>query len=133
VNFWGDAAIGHTGTDLETAVRESIPILSIVLNNFTMATELRYQPVSTERYGATTTSGDYAALARALGLHAERVTEPGEIVPALKRAVRHVEDGTPALLEFITKPDEDVSYYELQGYGAYGGPAQAEGGTDPGR
>src|SRR6202023_410264 len=66
VNFWGDSAIGHTGTDLEPAVRESLPILSIVLNNFTMATELKAQPVSTERYGATTTSGDYAAFARAL-------------------------------------------------------------------
>ena len=126
MNFWGDAAIGHTGTDLETAVRESIPILSIVLNNFTMATELKYQPVSSERYGATTTSGDYAAFARALGLYAERVTRPEEIAPALKRAVREVEDGTPALLEFITQPEEDVSFYELTGFGAYGGAPPGE-------
>jgi thiamine pyrophosphate-dependent acetolactate synthase large subunit-like protein len=121
VNFWGDAAIGHTGTDLETAVRESLPILSIVLNNFTMATELKYQPVSTERYGATTTSGDYSAFARALGLHAERVEQPEEIVPALQRAVSQVEDGTPALLEFMTQPEEEVPFYELTGFGAYGG------------
>ena len=34
INVWGDAAIGFTGMDFETAVRERIPILSILLNNF---------------------------------------------------------------------------------------------------
>jgi acetolactate synthase-1/2/3 large subunit len=40
INVWGDAAIGFTGMDFETAVRERIPILSILLNNFSMAIEL---------------------------------------------------------------------------------------------
>ena len=39
INVWGDAAIGFTGMDFETAVRERIPILSILLNNFSMAIE----------------------------------------------------------------------------------------------
>jgi acetolactate synthase-1/2/3 large subunit len=30
INFWGDAAIGFTGMDFETAVRERIPILSVL-------------------------------------------------------------------------------------------------------
>src|SRR2546425_8287049 len=34
VNFWGDAAIGFTGMDFETAARERIPILSVLSNNF---------------------------------------------------------------------------------------------------
>ena len=34
INVWGDAAIGFTGMDFETAVRERIPIMSILLNNF---------------------------------------------------------------------------------------------------
>ena len=37
INVWGDAAIGFTGMDFETAVRERIPILSILLNNFCIA------------------------------------------------------------------------------------------------
>src|SRR4029077_6693539 len=37
INVWGDAAIGFTGMDFETAVRERIPIMSILLNNFSMA------------------------------------------------------------------------------------------------
>src|ERR1043165_7476400 len=36
INVWGDAAIGFTGMDFETAVREKIPILSILLNNISM-------------------------------------------------------------------------------------------------
>ena len=65
INVWGDAAIGFTGMDLETAVREKIPILSILLNNFCMAIELKVMPVSTEKYRSTDISGDYAAFARA--------------------------------------------------------------------
>jgi hypothetical protein len=52
INVWGDAAIGFTGMDFETAVRERIPILSILLNNFSMAIELRScrsRPRSTAR------------------------------------------------------------------------------------
>src|SRR5204863_4542947 len=41
INVWGDAAIGFTGMDFETAVRERIPILSVLLNNFSMAIELK--------------------------------------------------------------------------------------------
>ena len=102
INVWGDAAVGFTGMDFETAVRERIPILSVLFNNFSMAIELPVMPVATEKYRATDISGDYAAFARAMGGYGERVTEPGEIVPAIRRALKAVEDGTPALLEFIT-------------------------------
>jgi acetolactate synthase-1/2/3 large subunit len=109
VNVWGDAAIGMTGMDFETAVRERIPILSILFNNFSMAIEIPVMPVATEKYRATDISGDYAAFARALGGYGERVTEPGQIVPAIRRALRAIEDGTPALLEFITGKELAIS------------------------
>lgn len=111
INIWGDAAIGFTGMDFETAVRERIPILSVLLNNFSMAIELPVMPVATEKYRATDISGNYAELARALGCYGERVTEPGEIVPAIQRALRQVEDGTPALLEFITAKEITFSVF----------------------
>ena len=113
VNVWGDAAIGFTGMDFETAVRERIPILSILLNNFSMAMELPIMPVSTERYRSTDISGDYAAMARAFGGYGERVTQPGEIVPAILRGIEQTKKGIPALLEFITSKELTVSkqYY----------------------
>jgi len=109
INVWGDAAIGFTGTDLETAAREKIPILSILLNNRAMAIELPVMPVATDKYRATDISGDYAAFARALGCHGERVAEAGEIVPALRRAIAAVAAGQPALVEFITEQETAFS------------------------
>lgn len=102
INVWGDAAIGFTGMDFETAVRERIPILSVLLNNFSMAIELPIMQAATEKYRSTDISGHYADFAKALGGHGERVTEPGKIVPAIKRAIRATEEGSPALVEFIT-------------------------------
>jgi acetolactate synthase-1/2/3 large subunit len=109
INVWGDAAIGFTGTDLETAARDKIPILSILLNNEAMAIELPIMPVATEKYRATDITGDYAAFARTLGCHGERVTEAGEIVPALRRALAAIEAGKPALVEFITEKETQIS------------------------
>jgi acetolactate synthase-1/2/3 large subunit len=109
MNVWGDAAIGFTGMDFETAVRERIPILSILLNNFSMAIELKVMPVSTEKYRSTDISGDYAAMARAFGGYGERVEKPADIVPAIKRGIAATEKGQPALLEFITSKEVEVS------------------------
>src|SRR5688572_5275049 len=109
INVWGDAAIGFTGTDLETAARDRIPILSILLNNEAMAIELPVMPVATHKYRATDISGDYAAFARSLGCHGERVTGAAEIVPALKRALAAIEAGQPALVEFITEQETQIS------------------------
>jgi acetolactate synthase-1/2/3 large subunit len=111
VNLWGDAAIGFTGMDFETAVRERIPILSILLNNFSMAIELKIMKVATEKYRSTDISGNYADFARALGGWGERVAEPNAIVPAIKRAIAKTREGTPALLEFITEQAVDFSIF----------------------
>jgi acetolactate synthase-1/2/3 large subunit len=109
VNVWGDAAIGFTGMDFETAVRERLPILSILLNNSAMAIELPVMPVATERYRATDISGDYAAFARALGGFGERVSAPDEIGPAIRRGIEATRRGQPALIEFITARETRAS------------------------
>ena len=90
------------GMDFETAVRENIPILSILFNNFSMAIELPIMPVSTEKYRSTDISGNYADMAKAFGGYGERVTDPNEIVAALERGIKATENGQAALLEFIT-------------------------------
>jgi acetolactate synthase-1/2/3 large subunit len=109
INVWGDAAIGFTGTDLETAARDGLPILSILLNNQAMAIELPIMPVAAEKYRATDITGDYAAFARSLGCHGERVTQADEVVPALRRALAAIEAGRPALVEFITEKETEIS------------------------
>jgi acetolactate synthase-1/2/3 large subunit len=112
INVMGDAAIGMTGMDFETAVRERIPILTILMNNFSMACEIAIMQVSTEKYRSTDISGNYADMAKAFGGHGERVTQPSEIFPAIKRAIRKTEEGVPALLEFITTKETKYSSFK---------------------
>jgi thiamine pyrophosphate-dependent acetolactate synthase large subunit-like protein len=109
INVWGDAAIGFTGMDFETAARERIPIMSILLNNFSMAIELKVMPISTDKYRSTDISGDYAVMARAFGGYGERVTKPEDIVPAIQRGIQKTKEGIPVLLEFITSKEVEVS------------------------
>jgi acetolactate synthase-1/2/3 large subunit len=112
MNVMGDAAIGFTGMDFETAVRERIPILTIVLNNFSMACELKLMPVSTQKYRSTDISGNYADMAKAFGSYGERVTQPADIIPAIKRAIQKTEEGIPTLLEFITSKETECSTFK---------------------
>ena len=109
INVWGDAAIGFTGMDFETAVRENIPILSILFNNFSMAIELPIMQVSTEKFRSTDISGHYADMATAFGGYGERVTDPNEIGAAIQRGIDANRNGQAALLEFITDTELYVS------------------------
>jgi len=112
INVMGDAAIGFTGMDFETAARERIPILTVVLNNFSMACELGIMKVCTEKYRSTDISGNYADMAKAFGGYGERVEKPAEIIPAIKRAIRATEEGKPALLEILTSQELDSSVFK---------------------
>ncbi len=98
--------------DFETAVRERIPILSILLNNFSMAIELPIMQTATAKYRSTDISGNYADMAKAFGGYGERVTEPGEIVAAIKRGIKSTQEGKPALLEFITQKEITFSTFK---------------------
>ena len=107
VNVIGDYGFGMVGTDLETAVRENIPILTIVLNNSSMGI---YRPehfaTAHELYGTKTTGGDFVKMADALGGYSERVTQPQDIIPAIKRCAAIVDGGSTALLEIVTDDNE---------------------------
>jgi acetolactate synthase-1/2/3 large subunit len=90
-------AIGMTGLDFETAVREDIPILSVLLNNYEMAA---YD---------TPFSGDWATVAEGLGGYGERIEDPDAVPDALERGIQKTHEGTPVLLEFITARENDLS------------------------
>ncbi len=111
INVWGDAAIGFTGMDFETAVRERIPILSVLFNNFSMAIEIPIMPVSTEKFRSTDISGHYADMAKAFGGYGERVETPDQIIPAIQRGIQKTQEGTPVLLEFITSKELQISTF----------------------
>ncbi len=110
VNFMGDAAFGMVGLDFETAARSGIPILTVVLNNSTMAVETEPMALSHELFGTRNLQGNYADMARAMGGWSERVKDPAEVAPAIGRARRATEDGQAALLEFVTASETARSH-----------------------
>ena len=99
------AAVGDMGMmcnigELETAVRERIPVVCVVFNDCGLGNERAFQ---NELYGGRTFAVDYgdvdfAALARVLGAYGERVEEPGGVLPALKRALA---SGQPAVVDVV--------------------------------
>ena len=114
VNFMGDAAFGMVGLDVETAVRERIPITTIVMNNSTMGIYPDSRmPVAVERYNTKELSGNFSGVAEALGAYSERITDPQEIIPAFRRAQEMNQAGRPALLEFITKEEGAFSKFQF--------------------
>jgi len=109
VNVMGDAAIGMTGLDLETAAREQIPILTVVKHDEIFSGYYRFMPTAIERYGAARQTGDYAGMARSLGLHAERIDSPDQLRPGFERALQAVRGGQPALVDVITAETHRLS------------------------
>lgn len=111
INVMGDAAIGMTGMDIETASRNRIAILTVVFNNGVMGAERDVLKISDEKYGAMTVGGNYTKVAEGLNVAARRVEKPGDIVGGIKEAVGVTEKGAPFLLEFVVKEGRDFSRY----------------------
>jgi acetolactate synthase I/II/III large subunit len=111
INVMGDAAIGMTGMDIETAARNRIAILTVVFNNGVMGAERDVLKISDEKYGAMTVGGNYTKVAEGLNVAARRVEKPGDIVGGIKEAVGVTETGAPFLLEFVVKEGRDFSRY----------------------
>jgi acetolactate synthase-1/2/3 large subunit len=115
INVMGDAAFGMVGLDVETAVRAQIPILTVILNNATMAIYPDHRfPVANERYQLKRLSGNFAEVAQALGAYGERVAEPDKLVDAIKRALEVTQAGRPAVLECITKEEGEYSKFQFR-------------------
>jgi len=109
INIMGDAAFGMSGLDIETGVRAGIPILTVVLNNGVMTHYDSHMPNASEKFASNQLGGDYTMVAQGLGAYAERVDSPDNLAAAIKRAIAANEEGQPALLEVMTKAEENVS------------------------
>jgi thiamine pyrophosphate-dependent acetolactate synthase large subunit-like protein len=104
VNFTGDGSFGMTGMEIETAARNDIRTLTVILNNESLGAsrETLHERFKGHEIGISL-RGDYAGVARALGAFGERISKPDELTPALQRALAHP---GPAVLEIAVKPLE---------------------------
>ena len=112
INVMGDMAFSAVGLDIETAVRCNIPMMTIVNNNSYMSIydNSRF-PVAMQQYQVKTLSGQFAEVAAAMGAHAEKITEPNEIIPAIQRGQAATALGRPVVLEFITRDEGEFSKF----------------------
>ena len=98
----GDGAFGFNAMELDTAVRHNAPLLVVVANNGAWAIEVRDQ---IESYGKVVGTrlkfSDYAAMAKGLGLYAERVERAEDLNGAIERALAN----RPALLDVLVTPE----------------------------
>ena len=112
INVMGDMAFSTVGLDIETAVRCDIPIMTVVNNNSYMSIyDNNRFPVAIQKYRAKELSGQFAEVATAMGAYSEKITDPGEIVPAFQRGLEATASGRPVVLEFITKDEGDFSRF----------------------
>lgn len=111
--FVGDEAFGETGMELETAARNKLPVLWVLLNNTLPRDQLdlKKQPGYADRHALT---GDYVAMAKALGCEASRVEDPAELSAALKKSIDTVNAGAPTLLEVKTRRVESQLWGKIQ-------------------
>ncbi len=110
----GDGSFGFNAMEIDTAVRNNLPIVTVVANDQAWGMCKHFQEL---KYG----KGNYVAtllkptrydeVVRALGGYGEQVTRPEEILPALERAFA---SGLPACLNVMTDPDyiSDATAFE---------------------
>jgi acetolactate synthase I/II/III large subunit len=98
----GDGAFGFNAMEIDTAVRHKAPVLIVVANNGSWAIEVRDQQETHGKVvGTHLQFADHAAMARAFGMHAERLSSPDELPAAIKRAMAN----RPALLDVVITPE----------------------------
>jgi acetolactate synthase I/II/III large subunit len=98
----GDGAFGFNAIEIDTAVRHKAPVLIVVANNGAWQIEVYDQTVTHGKVvGTRLQFSDHAAMARAFGMHGERVETEDQLRPAIERALAN----RPALLDVVVTPD----------------------------
>lgn len=98
----GDGSFGFNAMEIDTAVRHKAPVLIVVANNGAWQIEVHDQTVTHGKVvGTKLQRSDYAAVARAFGMHGERVETQEQLGPAIERALAN----RPALLDMVVTSD----------------------------
>ena len=95
----GDGAFGINAMEIDSAKRHDAKVVFVIANNAAWNIERLDQEMNYggRVVGTTLQYADYAAMARAFGVHGERVEDPSELVPALRRALANA----PALVDVV--------------------------------
>lgn len=104
VSLSGDGGFAMLMGDLLTLLQHQLPVKIVVFNNGTLGfVELEMKAAGFLPVGVALDNPDFAAMARAIGIHGVRVEDPGELEGAVRDAFAH--DG-PALVDVVTNRQE---------------------------
>jgi acetolactate synthase-1/2/3 large subunit len=96
----GDGALMFNIQELETACRLNVPVVVVIANDkaYGMIKAGQKEVCGSRFTGVDFSDTRYDKVAEAMGCYGERVEKPGEITPALQRAV---DSGKPAVLDVV--------------------------------
>jgi acetolactate synthase-1/2/3 large subunit len=101
----GDGGFAMSMNGLMTAIEEDIPIVVVVFNNAALGWVLH----GGTGFAAKFNDFDFASIARAIGCHAERVSDPGALGPAIKAAIA---SRKPAVIDVVTSLN-DITFADI--------------------
>jgi pyruvate dehydrogenase (quinone) len=122
ISLSGDGGFTMLMGDMLTLVQEKLPVKVVIVNNGTLGfVELEMKAAGYLETGVALQNPDFAAMARAAGIHAIRVEDPGELEAAIAEVLAH--DG-PALLDVVTNRQElamppKIQAEQVKGFSLY--------------
>ncbi len=103
VSVSGDGGLSMLLGELITVATQGLPVKVVVFNNSTLAmVKLEMLVDGLPDFGVDVPDTHYAAIAEAIGFHAQRVSDPKDLESAYRAAFQHA---GPALVEVITDPN----------------------------
>ena len=104
ISLSGDGGFAMLMGDFLTLVQQNLPVKIVIFDNKVLGfVAMEMKASGFLETGTALTNPDFAAMARAIGVHAVRVEDPGELEGAIKDVLAH--DG-PALLDVVTNTQE---------------------------
>jgi len=104
ISLSGDGGFTMLMGDLITLTQEKLPVKVVIYNNGVLGfVALEMKAAGFVDTGVNLENPDFAAMARAMGIHAQRVEDPGDLPAAVADMLAH--DG-PALLDVVTAKQE---------------------------
>ncbi|KQP52961.1 ubiquinone-dependent pyruvate dehydrogenase [Methylobacterium sp. Leaf106] len=122
VSLSGDGGFTMLMGDLLTLRQEKLPLKVVIYNNGSLGfVEMEMKAAGYLETGVALENPDFAAMARAVGLHAVRVEDPAELEGAVRDVLAH--DG-PAVLDVVVNRQElsippKIDGQQVKGFSLY--------------
>ncbi len=122
ISLSGDGGFSMMMGDLLTLSQQNLPVKIVVFQNKVLGfVAMEMKAAGLLETGVDLSSPDFAAMARAVGIHGVQVDDPGELEAAIRDVLSH--DG-PALLNVVTATQElsmppSIAFEQVKGFGLW--------------